>query len=235
MGRVCYFARDFDKHVWLMIEVSGLSFSYKQSSVLAFPDFRVERGTSMLLLGESGSGKTTLLHLLGGLLRDYNGSVKIDGTELSGLSETALDKFRGQRIGYIFQKNHLISALTVEQNLKLAPYLAGIDLSAQRISEVLEKLGLLEKRYDRIHELSHGQAQRVSIARAVLNKPAIIFADEPTSALDDRNCNRVIEILMKAASDSNSALVIATHDQRLKDKIERRIELSTITNSGQAI
>ena len=128
----------------------------------------------MLLLGESGSGKTTLLHVLGGVLRNCNGAVKIDGTELSGLSETALDKFRGQRIGYIFQRNHLISALNVEQNLKLAPYLAGIAVSAQRISEVLEKLGLTDKRSDRIHELSQGQAQRVSIARAVLNKPAII-------------------------------------------------------------
>lgn len=218
-----------------MIEVSGLSFNYNQSNGLAFPDFVAERGSRMLLLGESGSGKTTLLHVLGGLLRQYSGSVKVDGTELSSLSETDLDRFRGQRIGYIFQKNHLISALSVEQNLKLAPYLAGIPISSERIAEVLNNLGLSDKRHSRIQELSHGQAQRVSIARAVLNKPAIIFADEPTSALDDRNCYRVMDLLMNAAAESNSALIIATHDQRLKDRVTRRIELSSPSNNRQVI
>ena len=218
-----------------MIEVSPLSFQYDQSNQLSFPDFVAERGSHMLLLGESGSGKTTLLHVLGGLLRQYSGSVRVDGTELSTLSETALDRFRGQRIGYIFQKNHLISALTVEQNLKLAPYLAGIPISMERIAEVLQNLGLSEKRHSRIQELSHGQAQRVSIARAVLNKPAIIFADEPTSALDDKNCYRVMDLLMTAAAESNSALIIATHDQRLKDRVTRRIELSSPSNHRQAI
>jgi ABC-type lipoprotein export system ATPase subunit len=218
-----------------MIEASGLSFSYHPSLELSFPDLRVEQGKHMLLLGESGSGKTTLLHVLGGLLRKYKGSVKIDGVELMTLSESGLDCFRGQRIGYIFQKNHLISALTVEQNLKLAPYLAGIKIDQKRISFVLENLGLSEKRNSRINELSHGQAQRVSIARAVLNKPSIIFADEPTSALDDKNCVRVIKLLMEAAADSNSALIIATHDQRLKDSIASRIELTSHAVKGQDI
>jgi ABC-type lipoprotein export system ATPase subunit len=210
-----------------MIEVSGLSFSYPSASPMRFPDFRVERGKHMLLLGDSGSGKTTLLHILGGLLRKYSGSLKIDGIEISTLSEAELDRFRGQRIGYIFQKNHLISALTVEQNLKLAPYLAGMNVSEQRIGEVLQNLGLLEKKRSRVTELSHGQAQRVSIARAVLNKPSIIFADEPTSALDDKNCTRVMELLLTAASESNSALIIATHDQRLKDIVESRLDLNS--------
>jgi ABC-type lipoprotein export system ATPase subunit len=213
-----------------MIEVSSLSFIYNQSNALAFPDFTIERGRHMLLLGESGSGKTTLLHILGGLLRKYSGSVKIDGIELSAMSETSLDRFRGQRIGYIFQKNHLISALTVEQNLGLAPYLAGIDIDNSRIAAVLSKLGLSEKRKSRVTELSHGQAQRVSIARAMLNKPSIIFADEPTSALDDKNCAKVIDLLMSAAAESNSTLVIATHDQRLKDKMDLRIELRYNSN-----
>jgi ABC-type lipoprotein export system ATPase subunit len=209
-----------------MIEVSQLSFSYDGLTGLNFPDFVVERGSHMLLLGESGSGKTTLLHIIGGLLRKYSGSVRIDGVELSSLSETALDQFRGQHVGYIFQKNHLISALTVEQNLRLAPYLAGLPIDEKRILEVLSSLGLSGKQKSKVTELSHGQAQRVSIARAILNKPGIIFADEPTSALDDRNCARVMDLLMAAAAESNSALVIATHDQRLKDKMGSRIELA---------
>src|SRR5690606_34241746 len=109
-----------------MIEVSNLSFSYNPDFSIAFPDFRVERGQHFLLLGESGSGKTTLLHLLGGLLRTYRGSIKVDDTELASLSETQLDTFRGKRMGFIFQKNHLIHALTVEKNLLMAPYLAGL-------------------------------------------------------------------------------------------------------------
>ena len=179
----------------------------------------------MLLLGESGSGKTTLLHVLGGLLRNYSGSVKVDGTELSSLSETELDSFRGKHIGFVFQRNHLITALNVEKNLLLAPYLAGLKSSPERIDEVLRSLGLAEKKHSKINEISQGQAQRVAIARALLNKPSILLADEPTSALDDRNCARVIELLMEAASRNNSTLLVATHDQRLKEKIRNRIEL----------
>lgn len=207
-----------------MIEVSGLRFSYATQPIV-FPDFQVNGGDHMLLLGESGSGKTTLLHVLGGLLRNYSGSVKVDGTELSSLSETELDSFRGKHIGFVFQRNHLITALNVENNLLLAPYLAGLKSSPERIDEVLRSLGLAEKKHSKINEISQGQAQRVAIARALLNKPSILLADEPTSALDDRNCGRVIELLMEAASRNNSTLLVATHDQRLKEKIRNRIEL----------
>jgi ABC-type lipoprotein export system ATPase subunit len=211
-----------------MIQVSGLSFGYSSAMSITFPDFNVRKGEHILLLGESGSGKTTLLHILGGLLRKYSGSVMVDGTELSTLSETALDHFRAQHVGFVFQRNHLISALNVENNLLLAPYLAGLPQRAERVNEVLESLGLGGKRRSRISELSQGQAQRVAIARAVLNKPSILFADEPTSALDDRNCDRVIHTLMDAAAQNQSTLVVATHDQRLKDKIQNRIVLPTI-------
>jgi ABC-type lipoprotein export system ATPase subunit len=218
-----------------MIEISRLSFQYNKDGELIFPDFSVERGRHMLLLGESGSGKTTLLHILGGLLRNYRGSVRVDNTELSSLSEAQLDRFRGQHMGFIFQKNHLITALSVEQNLKLAPYLAGISLNASRIADVLATLGLADKRHSRVTELSHGQAQRVSIARAILNKPSIIFADEPTSALDDKNCGRVMELLMNAAAENNSTLIIATHDQRLKNMVARRVELAAILSKTAAL
>src|SRR5690349_13217526 len=202
-----------------MISVSNLSFQYTPQFQIKFPDFTVRKGESCLLLGESGSGKTTLLHLMGGLLRKYSGSIKVDDTELSTLSETNLDHFRGQHLGFIFQRNHLISALSVEKNLALAPYLAGVSVEAERITQTLSGLGLAEKRKNRVTELSQGQAQRVAIARAVLNKPSIIFADEPTSALDDKNCDRVIAMLLDVAHQNQATLVVATHDQRLKDKI----------------
>jgi ABC-type lipoprotein export system ATPase subunit len=216
-----------------MIEVKRLSFSYSPEMRLSFPDFAVARGQHFLLLGESGSGKTTLLHILGGLLRHYSGSVVLNSKELSSLSETALDTFRGQNIGFIFQRNHLISALNVEKNLYMAPYLAGLPVDNDRVNEVLRSLGLSDKKKSRISEISQGQAQRVAIARAVLNKPAILLADEPTSALDDQNCDRVIHLLMEAAEQNQSTLIVATHDQRLKDKIGDKIILPFLTVTSQ--
>jgi len=212
-----------------MITVSNLSFQYTPQVSIRFPDFTVAKGESCLLLGESGSGKTTLLHLMGGLLRKYNGSITLDGTELSTLSEIKLDQFRGQHIGFVFQKNHLITALSVEKNLALSPYLAGLPIDSSRIDETLSGLGLAEKRKSYVTQLSQGQAQRVAIARAVLNKPSIIFADEPTSALDDKNCDRVITLLMEVARKNGASLVVATHDQRLKDKIAKQIRLNEVS------
>jgi putative ABC transport system ATP-binding protein len=107
-----------------MVSVSGLSYKFSAAPAISFPDFTVKSGEHFLLLGESGSGKTTLLHLLGGLLRNYSGSIRINDVALETLNEHRLDKFRGQNIGFIFQRNHLISALTVEQNLMMHSYLA---------------------------------------------------------------------------------------------------------------
>src|SRR5687768_5606139 len=103
-----------------MISVKGLAYHYSQGTKIQFPDFTINKGTHCLLLGESGSGKTTLLHLMGGLLRVQEGSISIEGTEIASMSESALDHYRGAKLGFVFQRNHLISALTVEKNLLLA-------------------------------------------------------------------------------------------------------------------
>src|SRR5688500_16608555 len=118
-----------------MVSISGLSYKFSSTPTIAFPDFTVKSGEHFLVLGESGSGKTTLLHLLGGLLRNYSGSIRINDVALETLSEHRLDKFRGQNIGFIFQRNHLISALTVEQNLTMHSYLASLPLHAARMEE----------------------------------------------------------------------------------------------------
>lgn len=209
-----------------MIRTKSLSYAYQAEQPIFFGDLEIATGEQLLLLGESGSGKTTLLHLLGGLLKVQQGKVEVNGTELSTLSESNLDHFRGKQFGFIFQRNHLLAALTVEQNLLLAPYLAGLKQDAHRVAEVLQELGIADQRKKRIHELSLGQAQRVAIARAVLNKPTVILADEPTSALDDKSCERVSDLLFKVAQQSQATLVIATHDHRLKQKVNRVINLS---------
>jgi ABC-type lipoprotein export system ATPase subunit len=210
-----------------MIAIRNLTFQYNSNAIISFPDFTVARGEHCLLLGESGSGKTTLLHLLGGLLRGYQGSVQVDDTELSTLSEKKLDQFRGRHVGFVFQRNHLINALTVEKNILLSPFLAGLKPDHERFRNVLTSLGLAEKQFSKVTALSHGQAQRVAIARAVINHPSIIFADEPTSALDDSNCEKVIDLLLNVAQSQQSTLIVATHDQRVKDKIKKQLILTS--------
>jgi ABC-type lipoprotein export system ATPase subunit len=208
-----------------MIEIADVSYSYNSGKKIAFGDFTIPQGEHWLLLGESGSGKTTLLHLLGGLLKSQQGKISVNGVDITKLSESRLDHFRGQHFGFVFQKNHLISALSVKNNLLMAPFLAGLKQDENRVEEVLTQLDLAGRKDSNIKELSHGQAQRVAIARAVLNKPAVILADEPTSALDDKNCDRVIELLLHASSQNNATLVVATHDQRLKSKIKSQLIL----------
>ncbi len=217
-----------------MIQLANVSYSYNTSSVISFPDLKVERGEHCLLLGESGSGKTTLLHLIGGILSGYNGSIRLDDVELSSLSESERDKFRGQKIGFIFQRNHLIQALSVEKNLMMAPYLSGLPIEKQNIQSLLVDLGLHDKHDRRVTELSQGQAQRVAIARAIMNHPSLILADEPTSSLDDQNCDRVIHLLMNMAAKNNSTLLVATHDHRLKSKIARTIQLTASHNTHRS-
>jgi len=165
---------------------------------------------------------------MGGLLRIQTGHIHIDGLDLARISASQIDRFRGRHIGFVFQRNHLIPALSVKQNLLMAPFLAGLNQDEGRVEEVLAQLGLWEKKDARINELSQGQAQRVAIARAVLNKPVLILADEPTSALDDYNCERVISLLLNVCRQNDCALVVATHDQRVKSVFPKHIE---ITNS----
>ena len=209
-----------------MISIADVSYLYPGvATQLRFSNFSIEKGEHWLLLGESGSGKTTLLHLLGGVLRTRAGKIEVEGTNITQLSESALDRFRGRHIGFIFQKNHLITSISVRNNLFLSPFLAGLPQNEKRVEEVLSQLGLLEKKNSKINNLSQGQAQRVAIARAVLNKPAVILADEPTSALDDKNADRVIDLLTEAATQNNATLLVATHDQRLKTKIKNQIQL----------
>lgn len=208
-----------------MITVQGLNHSYDGNTSIKFPDFKLEKGGKILLLGQSGCGKTTLLHLLGGLLPAQYGDVKIGDTSLKGLSFSQLDKFRGKNIGIIFQKPHFVKSLTVMENLVLTQKLAGVKIDKSAIKHLLTKLNIADKVNKKTNNLSQGEQQRVAIARALVNKPSVILADEPTSALDDNNTNEVIELLEQQATDNNATLIIVTHDNRLKERFQNRIEL----------
>lgn len=209
-----------------MLQTKGLKFSYDGTTKLEFPDVSCGKGERWLLLGQSGSGKTTLLHLLGGLRTAKVGQVIVDGVDLSNLSKSELDQYRGKHIGIVFQKAHFVKALTVEENLMLAQNLAGTSISKERIKDLLSRLNVGHKLKSKPDSLSIGEQQRVAIARALINQPAIILADEPTSALDDKNCDEVIELLEQQAQQEGATLLIVTHDGRLKEKFKNQITLS---------
>ena len=208
-----------------MLQTKNLCYSYNNTQVLNFPDLNCKKGENWLLLGQSGSGKTTFLHLLGGLLSPQSGSIRMGDTDMTTLKTAALDHFRGQHIGIIFQTAHFIKALTVEENLILAQQLAGFKEDKTLIFSLLQKLNLAHKLKSKPSELSVGEAQRVAIARALINRPTVILADEPTSALDDKNTDEVIQLLEKQASEAGATLLIVTHDGRLKNYFKNQIEL----------
>ncbi len=208
-----------------MISTHQLKYKYPGGQKFDFPDLNCQARDILLILGASGVGKTTLLHLLGGILSTQNGHVNIDGTEINNLSGVKLDEFRGKNIGIVFQQNHFVYALTVLENVLLAQNLAGKKLDKIRAKSLLERLNLLHKANADVNDLSQGEKQRVAIARAIINQPKLILADEPTSALDDHNCSEVLHLLDEQAKAAGSALIIVTHDSRLKDKITNRIIL----------
>jgi putative ABC transport system ATP-binding protein len=208
-----------------MLRLIGLRQRYGAREVLALRHFEAAAGDHWLVLGASGSGKTTLLNLLAGLLRPSEGTVEVGGQALGALGGAALDRWRGRHIGIVPQKLHLVSSLTVLQNLLLAPYLAGLPADRKRAEMLLGELSLKEQAGARPGELSHGQAQRVAIARAVMNRPKLLLADEPTSNLDDASCALALSMLKEQAGECGAMLVVASHDQRAKARFEKCIEL----------
>lgn len=207
----------------MLLQTSTLEFAHPGQAVIAFPEIRVDEGETLLVLGKSGSGKTTLLNLLAGLLKPLKGEIKLDGVTISSLSGQALDLFRGKNIGIVFQKPHLIAALNVRQNLELAHFFSK--KKGQDIGHLLSELGIAAKAGSPIQTLSEGEGQRVSIARALANSPKLILADEPTSSLDDENTEKVIQLLKSQAAKIGAALIVVTHDQRVKNHISNFIEV----------
>lgn len=208
-----------------MFTIENLKHSYDGAEVLNVPGWRAEQGAHWLIIGPSGSGKTTLLHVLAGILRPSAGSVSVAGQDLAALPPAELDRFRGRHIGIVLQRLHLVPSLTVVRNLLLAQYLAGMPQDDTRVREVLTNLDVDGKAHAYPHELSFGQAQRVAVARAVVNRPQLLLADEPTSNLDDERCAQAYGLLESQARACGATLVIATHDQRIKARMSNHYEL----------
>jgi putative ABC transport system ATP-binding protein len=208
-----------------MILTKGIGFQYNSHTQFQFPNLQCESNQALLITGASGKGKTTLLHVLGGLLKPTSGEIYINNVNICQLSSTKLDHFRGQNIGLILQKSHFIAALTVLENIELASWLTDKTKKKEKAKELLSLLGLDKCASQLPQNLSVGQQQRVSIARALINEPKLLLADEPTSSLDDENAKIVGDLLAGLAQKYNAALVIVTHDQRLKERFKSTIEL----------
>lgn len=208
-----------------MIRTKDITFSYQNTSPFIFPDFECQAGKTLLITGQSGTGKTTLLHLLAGIQMPKTGSIEVGNTNITSLKAKKLDTFRGKNIGLILQNSHFIEALSVLENLEITAWLATGNKKTELALELLATLGLTNHAHKYASQLSIGQQQRVSIARALISEPKVILADEPTSSLDDHHTEIVSNLLQSLAVKYQTALIIVTHDARLKQKFNYQIEL----------
>lgn len=208
-----------------MISTHRVIFAYNDSNAFEFPDISCKKGDQWLIIGRSGCGKTTLLHIMAGLLKPGSGKVVVNDIDITALSPSQTDRVRGKEIGIIFQIPHFIQSLTVLENLLVARYLAGLKEDRQQAMDILEKLNIAGKSNVKPNQLSQGEQQRLSIARALINEPSVILADEPTSSLDDHNCKEALGLLKEHAESSGSSLLIVTHDHRLDSYFPNVINL----------
>lgn len=197
----------------------GLEYSVGGKSILDGIDVKVKSGDKCLIIGPSGSGKTTLLSILSGIQKPNGGCVSYGEKNIYDLNENRRDQFRGQNIGILFQTFHLIKPLTVLQNIILTGTLSNKELDMGYVHDLLNLLGLKDKASQNAATLSIGEAQRLSLARAMAGKPKLLFCDEPTSSLDDNNTEKMMNLIMQESDKIGTSLIIVTHDNRVKQYI----------------
>jgi putative ABC transport system ATP-binding protein len=203
-----------------MLHTQSLSFAYADGAALHFPDLSLPQGGRLLLGGPSGSGKSTLLALACGLLTASHGRIQVAGQDLAAMPAAQRDAWRGRHVGFVPQRLHLSESLSVQGNLALAFYAAGLPEDARKIAAALQALQVSELAARRPSQLSGGQAQRVALARAVLLQPQIILADEPTASLDDEAAAQSVALLLQCAQLCAASLVLATHDARIRQLLD---------------
>ncbi|MEE3405225.1 MAG: ABC transporter ATP-binding protein, partial [Acutalibacteraceae bacterium] len=185
----------------------------------------VEQGEFVAIVGQSGSGKSTLMHLLGGVDRPTSGRILIDGNEINKMNTDKLAIFRRRQIGIVYQFYNLIPILTAEENITLPIELDGKDVDKERLEDVMSKLGILDKKNNLPNQLSGGQQQRVSIARAIINNPAILLADEPTGNLDTKATDDIVSILKLTNKTYHQTILMITHNLEIAREADRIIHI----------
>src|SRR5438128_79169 len=218
-----------------MIELQGISKTVPSGdaslTILHPLDLRIDAGRVVAITGPSGSGKSTLLGLIAGLDAPSTGRVVIDGTDITAMSEDALARFRGTRIGFVFQFFHLLPSLTAWENVRVPLEIAGAADPGKRADALLNEVGLGPRRHHYPSQLSGGEQQRVAIARALANDPAILLADEPTGNLDSGTGHQVIDLLIDVNRNRKTTVVLVTHDPELA----RRADVTIALRDGHVV
>ncbi len=213
-----------------ILKVENLSKIYgeKDTKTIAVDNvsFEVEKGEFVAIVGTSGSGKSTLLHMIGGVDKPTSGTIEINGVNIYELDEAKQAEFRRREVALIYQFYNLIPVLNVEENMCLPIKLDNKKVDEQKLSEMIETLGLKERRKNLPNELSGGQQQRVAIGRSLIQNPAILLADEPTGNLDSQNSKEIIELLKKSNKEYNQTIILVTHDEEIAKQADRIITIN---------
>ena len=211
------------------IKISGLTKRYesfgKEVVALGGVDLFFKDGELVAIIGESGSGKTTLLNNLCGMDKPDRGSIIIDNTDITSLSQDSLAKLRRSKIGVVYQFYNLIPELNIRDNITLPVELDGGDINEGELAEIIDSVGLSGRERDFPSQLSGGQQQRVAIARALFQKPTLILADEPTGNLDEKNSEDILNLLVRLNEERKITVIIVTHSKTVADKAKRLIAL----------
>ncbi|PJI19914.1 lipoprotein-releasing system ATP-binding protein LolD [Prevotella intermedia] len=210
-----------------MIEIKGVTKSFGSLQVLKGIDLRIEKGEIVSIVGPSGAGKTTLLQILGTLDKPDSGSVVVDGIETSTLSTNKLSEFRNMHLGFVFQFHQLLPEFTAIENIMIPAYIAGMKPkeARNRAEELLAFMGLSDRATHKPNELSGGEKQRVAVARALMNNPAVILADEPSGSLDSKNKEELHKLFFELRDKFGQTFIIVTHDETLATLTDRTIHL----------
>ena len=210
-----------------MIELKNIVKKYKSQTVLEIENLRFNEDEFVAIVGASGSGKSTLLNLIGGLDKPTSGEVLFDGENISKFNDRKLSKFRGQKIGFIFQFHHLLPEFTALENVCIPGWLGKKSKREvqQRAKMLLEKLHVGHRMENKPNELSGGEQQRVAVARALINQPDIIFADEPTGNLDTHNANELHQLFLDLRDEFQQTFLIVTHNNELENVSDRVLKM----------
>lgn len=206
-----------------MITAKNIKKKYNDQEVLRGIDLKIDENEFVVILGASGSGKSTLLNILSGLEKSDSGEVVYDNESISDYSEKQLTKFRKEKIGFVFQQYYLLNNLTIEQNVKVGANLAD----NKEYVDIIKDLGLEDKLSKYPNELSGGEQQRVSIARALAKKPTVLFLDEPTGALDEETGRKILEYLLKLKDKSHFTMIMVTHNENIAELANKIIHVGS--------
>ena len=210
-----------------MIKLRGITKSFDHLQVLRGIDLDIEAGQVVSIVGPSGAGKTTLLQIMGTLDRPDAGTIEIDGTDVSAMKQGKLAEFRNKKIGFVFQFHQLLPEFTALENVMIPAFIAGTDRkqARERAEELLAFMGLSERAGHKPNELSGGEKQRVAVARALVNRPAVVMADEPSGSLDTHNKQELHKLFFVLRVKFGQTFVIVTHDEHLADLCDRTIHM----------